>query len=246
MKFPSVAARALLASLVVAGAAHADEASVKKAFLAKFPKAQVESVTRLKDLDLYQIVVPRGDEPMVIYTDDAFRFMMQGSVIETKGMQDLTEIAMRKLTAIDFSTLPLDQAIRKVKGKGERKLAVFSDPDCPFCKRIEQTIEKLDNVTVYVFLYPIEQLHPNAVKRAKEIWCAPDRVKAWDDYMLRNTAPSAAKTDCDNPVAKLMELGRSKGINATPTLVFADGSRVPGALGLDQLEQNLASVAGSK
>lgn len=246
MKLVSAVARALVASLIVAGAAHADEASVKKAFLAKFPKAQVDSVTKLKDLDLYQIVVPRGDEPMIVYTDEAFRYMFQGSLIETKGMQDLTEVAMRKLTAIDFSTLPLDQAIKKVKGKGERKLAVFSDPDCPFCKRVEQTIEKLDNVTVYIFLYPIEQLHPNAVKRAKEIWCSSDRLKAWNDYMLRNASPASAKTDCDNPVASLMELGKSKGINATPTLVFADGSRVPGALGLDQLEQNLASVASNK
>jgi thiol:disulfide interchange protein DsbC len=228
------------------GTTHADEASVKKAFLAKFPKAQVDSVIKLKELDLYQIVVPRGDEPMVIYTDEAFRFMMQGSVIETKGMQDLTEVTMRKLTAIDFATLPLDQAIRKVKGKGERKLAVFSDPDCPFCKRVEQTLEKVDNVTIYIFPFPIDQLHPNAAKRAKEIWCAPDRLKAWDDYMLRGVSPAPLKTECDNPIAKLQELGKSKGINATPTLVFADGSRVPGALGADQIEQNLSSVTTGK
>jgi thiol:disulfide interchange protein DsbC len=224
-----------VAALLAATAACADEESVKKAFQAKFPKATVDTVTKLPDLGLYEIVIPRGDEPIIIYTDDQFRYMFQGNLVETKNMVDLTEKTRAKLTAIDFNSLPLDKAIKKVKGNGSRKIAVFSDPDCPFCKRIEQEFEKVNDVTIYILLYPIEQLHPKAVGKAKQIWCSPNRQKAWDEYMLKGTAPTAT-ADCDNPVEALMEFGRKRGINGTPTLVFADGSRVPGALTAAQLE----------
>jgi thiol:disulfide interchange protein DsbC len=229
--------------LTTAAAAFADEASVRKAFSERFPKAAVESVTRLPELDLYEVVVARGDEPIIIYTDEKFRYMFQGSLVETKNMADLTEKTRTRLTAIDFDSLPLDRAIKRVKGNGSRKVAVFSDPDCPFCKRIEQEFEKMNDVTVYIFLYPIEQLHPKAMDRSKAIWCSANRLKAWDDYMLRGTAPTA-KSDCANPVADLVEYGKKRGINGTPTLVFADGSRVPGALNASQLEAQFANAAG--
>jgi thiol:disulfide interchange protein DsbC len=238
--FVHVMAVALLSATV----ACADEASVKKAFQARFPKANVDSVTKLKNFDLYEIVIPRGDDPIIIYTDENFRFMLQGSLVDTGTMTDLTEQRRAKLTAIDFDSLPLDKAIKKIKGKGTRKLVVFSDPDCPFCKRVEQEFEKMDDITVYVMLYPIEQLHPKAAGRARSIWCSSNRLKAWDDYMLKNVAPTAAET-CDNPVAELMEYGQKKGINATPTLVFADGVRVPGALTADQIEARFAEIRNS-
>jgi thiol:disulfide interchange protein DsbC len=235
--------RGLVAAFLLAAAvACADEASVKKAFQAKFPKANVDTVTKLPDLDLYEIVIPRGDEPIIIYTDADFRYMMQGNLVETKTMSDLTDKRRSKLTAIEFDTLPLDKAIKKVKGTGARKVAVFSDPDCPFCKRIEQEFDKVNDVTIYTFLYPIEQLHPKAVARSKQIWCSPNRVKAWDDYMLKGTAPTASG-DCENPVDALVEFGKKKGINGTPTLVFADGSRVPGALTAAQLEAQFSGAS---
>lgn len=224
--------------LFIASTVQADEASVKSAFLAKFPKANVESVRKLPDLDLYEIVVPRGEEPIIIYTDEAFRFMMQGSLVETRGMVDLTEKTRNKLTAVDFDSLPLGSAIKKVKGNGSRRIAVFSDPDCPFCKRVEQEFEKLNDVTIYILLYPIEQLHPKAPERSRAIWCSGNRLKAWDDYMLKGIAPTA-KGDCANPVADIVDFGKKRGINGTPTLIFQDGSRVPGALNAAQLEAQL-------
>ncbi len=236
-------AHALAAVLFAATAACADEASVKKAFMAKFPKANVESVKKLPDVGLYEIVIPRGEEPIIIYTDDEFRFMLQGNLVETKNMVDLTEKTRNVLTRIDFATLPLDRAIKKVKGSGARKIVVFSDPDCPFCKRIEQEFEKMTDLTIYTFLFPIEQLHPKAPDRAKAIWCSPNRLKAWEDYMLRATAPTA-KGDCANHVDELVALGRKYGINGTPTLVFADGTRIPGALNAAQLEAEFSKVAG--
>jgi len=236
-------AQALAAVLFVATAACADEASVKSAFQAKFPKANVERVKKLPELDLYQIVVARGEEPIIIYTDENFRFMMQGSLVETKGMRDINDDTVKELTAIDFNALPLDRAIKKVKGNGSRKIVVFSDPDCPFCKRIEQEFEKMTDITIYVLLYPIEQLHAKAPERSRAIWCSPNRLKAWEDYMLRGTAPTA-KGDCPNPVADIVALAKSKGINGTPTLVFADGTRIPGALTAAQLEAQFSSMAG--
>lgn len=234
---------AVLAAVWLAmSTAQADEASVRKAFLAKFPKATVDSVTRLPDLGLYEIVVPRADEPLLIYTDEDFRFMAQGSVVDTKSMVDVAERTRNRLNAISFDTLPLDRAIKKVKGNGSRKVAVFSDPDCPYCRRIEQEIEKMTDVTVYILLYPIEQLHAKAPERSRAIWCSPNRLKAWDDYMLRNVAPTA-KGDCANPVADIVDFGRKKGITGTPTLVFADGSRIPGALSAAQLEAHFASIS---
>lgn len=236
-------AQLLATALFAATAASADEASVKKAFQAKFPKATVESVRKLPDMGLYELVVPRGDEPLIVYTDEEFRYLFQGSLVDTKTMADLTEQTRSKLTAIDFDSLPLDRAIKRVKGNGSRKVAIFSDPDCPYCKRIEQELDKMNDVTVYILLYPIEQLHPKAPDRARAIWCSPNRLKAWDDYMLRGTAPTA-KGDCGNPVADLVEFGRKKGINGTPTLVFADGTRIPGALSSAQLEAQFATSAG--
>jgi thiol:disulfide interchange protein DsbC len=228
----TVAAAAVLLASQTAGA---DEASVRKAFAAKFPKAQVQSVTKLPYLGLYEIVV----EGEVLYADEDFEYLIDGSIISTKTMSNLTEQKKRKLSAIPFADLPFEYAFKKVKGNGERKLAVFSDPDCPFCKRVEGDLAKLDNVTIYMFLYPIESLHPNAPDMAKRIWCSPDKAKAWDDYLVRGIAPSA-NGSCQNPVDKIVDFGRKKGINATPTLVFESGARVPGAISAAQIENYLS------
>ena len=236
-------ARALAGALLLAAAsAYADERAVRQAFMAKFPKANVDSVKLIPETGLYEILIPRGDDPIIIYSDEQFRFLLQGSLVETRGMSDLTEKTRSRATALDFSSLPLDKAIRKVKGTGARKLAVFTDPDCPYCKRVEQELEKLNNVTVYLLVYPIEQLHPKAVAKAKAIWCSPDRLKAWDDYMLRGTAPKGSG-DCPNPVDEIMAWGQKKGINATPTLIFSDGSRVPGAITAAQIESRFGEMS---
>ncbi len=231
----SLAAATLLMASLTAGA---DEASVRKAFSAKFPKAQVQSVTKLPYLGLYEIVV----EGQVLYADEDFAYLVDGNIIATKTMTNLTEQRKRKLAAIPFDQLPLDLAFKKVKGNGSRKVAVFSDPDCPFCRRVEGDLAKLDDVTIYMFLYPIESLHPNAPEMAKRIWCSPDRVKAWDDYMGKNIKPTA-DASCANPVDQIVDYGRKRGINGTPTLVFESGDRVPGAISAAQIEKLLSSSA---
>jgi thiol:disulfide interchange protein DsbC len=228
----------LVAALLLGGIACAQEDNVRKGFAAKFPNVAIQSITKLPDLNLYEVVA-EGD---IYYVDEKVDYVIDGEIISTKTMTNLTKQRKQKLSAIPFNDLPLDLAFKKVKGKGERKLAVFSDPDCPFCKRVEGDLAKLDNVTIYMFLYPIESLHPGAPEVAKRIWCSPDKIKAWDEYMTSRVRPTAAPT-CDNPVDKIVDYGRKKNINGTPTLIFANGDRVPGAISAAQIETLLDGKA---
>jgi thiol:disulfide interchange protein DsbC len=231
---------------LLAGTACADEASIRAEFLKKYPQANVESITKTPYLGLYELLV----DGEVIYADPDFTYLIVGSLIETKTKTNLTdarqrEIEDRKLKslAFPFEQLPLDLAIKKVKGDGSRKVAVFSDPDCPFCRRLEKDIEKISNATIYIFLFPIEQLHPKAPEMARAIWCAPDRAKAWDEYMLKGVVPKSPK--CDNPIDKIVAYGQSKKINGTPTIFFADGKRVPGAIPAERFEELLTKAGGA-
>jgi len=226
--------------LLAAAAVHADEAAIRKGLQSKFPQAEVQSVTKLPYMGLYEVVI--GKENEILYTDENFDYIIyDGNIIDTKTDRNLTGERKRKLSMIPFNELPLDLAFKRVKGKGERKMAIFSDPDCPYCRRIEGDLAKLDNVTIYTFLFPIDSLHPQASDKARRIWCSTDKVKAWDDYLTKGVAPSAAPT-CDNPVDKLVEFGTKRGINATPTLVFANGERVPGAISAQQIEKLLSGA----
>lgn len=230
-----VCAAALLSLAPLAGA---NEGAVRKAFTAKFPDMPVQSVTRLPYLGLYEIVVAGADMD-IFYADEKVQYIIDGDILSTQKMSNLTAERKRRLAAIPFDELPLDKAFKRVKGKGERRMAVFSDPDCPWCKKLEAELAKLDNVTVYMFLYPLESLHPDAPEISKRIWCSQDRLKAWDEYMNRKTRP-AAEGDCANPVDELVEYGRKKRIHGTPALVFASGERVGGYIPAPEIEKRLA------
>ncbi|MBC7945739.1 MAG: DsbC family protein [Burkholderiales bacterium] len=235
------AAIALLSPLLFSPLAYADEAALKKAVEAKFPQAKVESVTKSPYPGLYEVVI----EGQLVYADEGFNYLFDGSIIETKNLANLTEQRKQKLSAVKFDALPLDLAIKNVRGNGKRKLAVFSDPDCPYCKKIEKDLAKLKDVTIYTFLYPIESLHPNADEKAAAIWCSADRVKAWDDLMLRGIAPAADKA-CKTPLAEIAQFGQKLKINGTPTLIFADGQRIPGAIPGEQIEKLLEAAHAAK
>lgn len=226
----------LLALLIFAGSAAADEASVKKAVQAKFPQSNIESVNKTPYFGLYEVYLDRE----LFYTDDKLDYFILGSIFDGKTLQNLSEERKRKLSAIKFDSLPLDLAIKIVKGNGKRKVAIFSDPYCPFCLRLEQDMVNVTDVTIYTFLYPIESLHPGATEKAKAIWCSSDRVKAWNDFMLKRSGPEA-KSSCDTPVDRIVAFGQKKGIRGTPTLIFADGQVIPGAIPAAQLEQILNS-----
>ena len=225
----------LVASLWVV-AANADEAEIKKAMEAKLG-AKVESVTKSGYLGLYEIYADGN----ILYTDEKMTaFIAGGQLIEGKTMKNLTEERMRKLTAIKFSELPLERAIKQVRGDGKRVLATFEDPNCGYCKRLAKDLQKLDNVTIYVFLYPI--LSEDSLRKSKQIWCSADRGRAWTDWMVEGRAPSG-KDDCDtSAITKNQEFGRRLNISGTPTIFFADGERVPGAVPLPKIEQKLSQL----
>ena len=222
----------LLASVAFASA-HADEGDLKKAMEGKLG-VKVESVTKAGYLGLYEVYA----DGTIFYTDEKMTaFIAAGQLIDGKSMKNVTEERMRKLTAIKFSDLPLDRAIKQVRGDGKRVLATFEDPNCGYCKRLAKELLKLDNATVYTFLYPI--LSEDSIKKSKQIWCAQDRAKAWNDWMVEGKAPSG-KEDCDtSAIAKNQEFGRRLNIGGTPTIFFSDGERVPGALPLAKIEQRL-------
>lgn len=229
----------LVLALVAATTAHADEAAVKKSMEAFIGAPAVEKVTRTDYAGLYEVVLKSGQ---LVYTDARNSFIIDGSIIDTATRRDVTQARMNQLSAIDFSSLPLEQAVKVVKGKGTRVIATFEDPNCGYCKKLAKEIAKLDNVTVYVFLYPI--LSQDSLEKSKQIWCSSDRAKAWNDWMVDGKAPSG-KGDCDTAaVQKTIETGRKLAINGTPTIFFADGERIPGAVPLARIEEKLAQTKG--
>jgi thiol:disulfide interchange protein DsbC len=214
-----------------------EAAAVKKTLEQKFPGAPIRYVAKSPYFGLFEALV--GDQ--MIYTDAKANQVIVGSVFDTASKQNLTEAKVRKLNRVSFDKLPLDLAFVRVKGNGARKFALFSDADCPFCHRLEKEMKGLDNVTIYTFLFPIDQLHPDAARKSRQIWCAPDKVQAWDEFFASGKVPDNAG-DCGDPIEKTQALGASMRITATPTLVFADGTVVPGALPAAQLEKQLVEA----
>lgn len=184
---------------------------------------------------LYEAVVGRNK---IVYTDENGQYMLVGNMLDIDNKASLTEKRMNELSKIDFSQLPLDKAIKVTRGDGKRVLAVFSDPDCPYCKRMEGELAKLENVTIYTFLMPIPSLHPDAQKKAVQIWCQPKPAEAWNNWMRKGKMPPAVK-ECTNPIADIMELGNKLGFDGTPTLAFPNGKTIPGGMPKEALEAEL-------
>lgn len=215
-------------------AAPAADAAIRKNLQERLPQLPpIEEIRATAMPGLYEVRVgPAG----IFYTDAQGDFLIQGAMMDTKARRNLTEERINALNAIDFSTLPLKDAIVFKSGNGRRKLAVFEDPNCSYCHRLETELAKVKNLTVYMFLYPI--LGPDSTAKSQNIWCAADRTKAWQDWMLRQKTPAAAQ--CDTAaVQRILEFGRGHRITGTPTIVFEDGRRVSGAMDAAALENML-------
>ena len=215
---------ALLACM--AGNAMADEAQIRRVIEAKLGGVKVEGV-QPGPLGLYEVRFRSSGGTRIVYTDADATHIFLGKIYETSSDRDITEERLRKLNAIKFDALPLEQAVKIQRGNGKRVMAMFSDPYCPACRQFEQTLQQVDDITIYVFMFPV--IRPELAEQSKQVWCSPDRAKAWLDVALRGKPPTA-KPDCANPVAKNLELGRSLGVNSTPTLVLANGERITGGL----------------
>ncbi|MGB6007177.1 DsbC family protein [Castellaniella sp.] len=205
--------------------------AITRAFEQRFPGIRVDAVRLTPMGGIYEVQVGLD----LLYTDAQVDYVLQGSLIDAKARRDLTAERLEALQQVAFDSLPLDHAIRQVKGTGARKVAVFEDPNCGYCKQLHRTLEDVDNVTVYTFLFPI--LTPDSATRSRDIWCAPDPAKAWKAWMLNGEQPATA--DCPTPIQENLALGRKLNIQGTPALFFADGSRVNGALPLDALKKKL-------
>jgi thiol:disulfide interchange protein DsbC len=185
---------------------------------------------------LYEVVV--GTD--VYYTDQNTSYVLVGRLIDTKTRQDITQARRDELMKVDFAKLPLDQAVRLRVGKGSRQFVTFEDPNCPYCRKLHRDLAAMKDVTVYVFLYPI--LSPESFEKAKNIWCAKDRAAAWNAAMIDGKAPPAAGADCKHPLQQNLQLGQRLGVSGTPTLIFQDGSRMPGAATAEEIEKRLAAI----
>ncbi len=234
-------ARAALLLSALTGSACADEESVKKQLAERFPDLTVSSVKKAPVAGWYEVFAGQ----QMFYTDEKAEFVFVGNIIDAKTKRNLTQERIQDLLRVRFDALPFEDAIKIVKGNGVRRLATFEDPDCPYCKRLGADLAQLDDYTLYVFLLPIDQLHPKAVEKSARIWCAPDRAKAWLDYMLNNKLP-ANKPDCATPIARIAQLANELRIQGTPAIVFEDGRLVPGAVPKERLEELLTQAASRK
>ncbi|MBC7597462.1 MAG: DsbC family protein [Polaromonas sp.] len=214
--------------------AMAQEAAIRKNLPERLPSLpKIDEVSKTAMPGLYEIRV-NGSE--IFYTDAEGNFLIQGSLIDTKLKRNLTEERVDKLSAMAFDTLPLKDAFTIVRGNGKRKMAVFEDPNCGYCKRFERDMQKVNDVTVHMFLYPI--LSADSTEKSKNIWCAKDKAKVWHDLMVRDQPVPSASCDT-SAIDRNVEFGKKYRITGTPTLIFADGARVPGAVSAQQVEKYL-------
>ncbi len=229
---------ALMAATAVLslGSALAQEATIRKNLTERLPNLpKIDEVSKTPMNGLFEIRM--GNE--VMYSDAEGHFLIQGALIDVRQRRNLTEERMDKLSAIPFDQLPFKNAFTQVRGNGKRKLAVFADPNCGFCKRFEKDLQKLDNVTIYHFLYPI--LGEDSRTKSRNIWCAKDKAKVWNDWMIQGITPTAANCDA-TAIDTIVAFGQKNRITGTPLLLFADGTRVPGAVPMSQVEKILADI----
>ena len=214
-----------------------EEAQLRKALAERLGDVKIDSIKKTPYADLYEIRVG-GD---IRYTDKTGSYLMVGHIFDLKTSQDLTQARIDDINKINFDELPKELALKTVKGNGKRVMAIFEDPNCGYCKRFRQTtLATLDNVTVYTFMYNI--LSPDSFTKSQNIWCAADRNKAWDDWMLGGKAAPAAPSGCTSPNDKVLALGQKININGTPAIFFADGSRIAGAVDQRTLEAKFATI----
>ncbi|GHT96294.1 thiol:disulfide interchange protein DsbC [Betaproteobacteria bacterium] len=222
-------------SLLAQASKASPEDKVKQA-AEKVLKAQIDSVRKAGYLGLYELLI----DGQIYYTDEKVSVLIAGNLFDTKSMTNVTGARLEKLSTIKFADLPVSQAIKQVRGNGKRVLATIEDPNCGYCKRLAAELLKLDDVTLYTFLYPL--LSEDSDIKARQIWCASDKAKAWNDWMVANKEP-VGKGDCDtSAIDRNIALSEKLNVRGTPTLFFADGSRIPGAMSLDAIEQKLNSV----
>jgi thiol:disulfide interchange protein DsbC len=237
----------LLLAIVLCGfslpGAFANESAIRKALESKLGGARIEGVQAAPMPGLFEVRILGRDGTEIYYTDAQGNYLLDGNLYDAKSGRNLTEERLRKLTAIRFSSLPLDIAVKVQRGNGKRVLAIFSDPYCPACKTFERTLQQVDDVTVYYFMYPV--IRPELEEHSKAVWCAADRGKAWLELALHGR-PLKSEAKCDTPIEKVKELGKSLRVTSTPTLILPNGEFIRGGLPAPQLSSALDEAMKAK
>ena len=236
-------ALALLAQPWILNAATPDPvpAGLEKTLRSRFTEVNILSIKPAPVAGLFEVFT--GDS--IAYANANGDFLLVGSLMDTRTHANLTTQRLDEMNSIDFAALPFDRAIKVVKGNGRRKLAIFADPDCPYCQQLEKEMASMTDVTVYTFLYPLERVHPHATEKAHAIWCATDRSHAWTQWRVEQRAPDAVGTCKDDPITALQQLGTTLRISSTPTLFLSNGRRIGGAVETEKLEKMLDASAAA-
>jgi thiol:disulfide interchange protein DsbC len=229
----------LLCAALLSAPVWAQDALIRKNLSERLPNLpKIDEISKTPIPGLYELRIGQD----IVYTDEQGNYLIQGNLIDTKTRTDLTEARINKLTAIDFASLPLKDAVVIKQGNGTRRMAVFGDPNCGYCKRFERDLAKLQDVTIYTFLYPI--LGPDSNAKSKDIWCAQDSAKAWRAWMVEGVTPPKSMGQCDTAaLERNIAFGKKHRVQGTPAAIFEDGTRAPGAIPLEALEKNLAAAA---
>ena len=228
--------------LLQAFAAGANEAAIRRALEPKLGGAKIEGVQPAPIPGLFEVRYRAQEGTQILYVDATGAYVIQGKIFDLRNDRDLTDERLRKLNAIRFDSLPLDLAVKIQRGNGSRVMAMFSDPYCPACRQFERELAKVENLTLYVFMYPV--IRPANKDHSVAVWCSPDRAKAWLELAAgaRPKVPEAS-TSCANPVDKTLQVGRTLGVNSTPTLFLPNGERIAGMLAADDLSELLNQAA---
>ena len=227
----------VVAAVAQAPAAGTPEENIRAEFAKSFPTVKIRSVRPTPWPGVYEAVTPEG----IFYADGTGRYAINGKLVDVRTQANLTNERETELGRIDFKSLPFASAFKHVKGNGSRVIAVFADPDCPYCKRLETDLKDVDNITVYTFLFPLDSIHPGASAHAQRIWCAKDPAATWSAWLLDQVEPPEAT--CEGaPMKSLAALGDTLEIQGTPTIFLADGRRIPGYLPRADLERTLDTV----
>jgi thiol:disulfide interchange protein DsbC len=233
----------LCLSVLFATPAQANEQLIRQTIEPKLNGGKIDGVQPGPVPGLFEVRFRSSQGVQILYTDAKAENIIVGNIYESKTDRNLTEERIAKLSAIKFDSLPLDQAVKIVRGNGKRVMAMFSDPYCPACQNFEQVLQQVDDLTLYVFMFPV--IRPERADHSKSVWCSPDRAKAWLDLALRKKV-SGASPACDNPVDKIVNLGQTIGVRATPTVFFQNGERVQGGLPIAALRARLDEASGAR
>ena len=221
----------------------ADETAVRRMLEERLPGEAIASIQKAPWGDLYEVVIRGPNGPQIYYVDSAATVVIAGQAMDARSGRNLTEARQRELSKVKWGSLPFQWAITTKRGDGRRKIAVFSDPNCPYCKRFEEDLAKVDDITVHIVPYAV--ISPESVRQAKSVWCSGNRSKAWNDLMFHRIEPQA-KTDCDTPIEELIDFGRRLGATSTPTWFLENGERYSGALPLQDVRQLLDRASATK